>query len=802
MGRFIALLCVEVADSVGRCVLNRICTVFLGILFVFPWIGAVRAQSIALPHTEAQDPLELAREMPELAAQLSSFYREDDSIASFDNRFRLELVAGQYQQALDSITAMRRMIREQPVAPDRSGWIDLPYEIYARAKLEQRSRGVSFAEAYRQAFRGRFSHLDDWNAAEAIRAMSLANSEDIAQALKAELAAQVKVDTISQQDAVNLVSDYLASELYRESSSLNRALIIEDDAHRYIGEPQRLVRLSARVSVCTYILRPRSAAPLPSLLNFTIYAGSDEENEAEIRLSAAKGYVGIIGFPRGKVCSPGKPTAYVHDGEDVTGLIDWIASQPWSDGRVGMYGGSYEGFTQWAAAKHMPKALKTIIPAATVGPGIDVPMEGNVFWNFIYPWPFFTLDKKIDDDAVYHDASRWSRLDHDWYVSGRAYQDLEKIDGTPNPTFDAWISHPSYDKYWQNMVPYRTEFAKVTIPVLLTAGYFYGGPGAATYYFEQLEKYAPGAQHYLLIGPYHHIGAQYGVVSPQGNLRPTLAGLALDHIAEIDMLELRYQWFDYIFKSAPRPALLKDKVNYELIGANSWQHSPSLEAMNNAPLRFYLSSQPSALPRQNTQGPSPSNTAGTVYTLSSTSTTRTPVYLTVNMADRSDVDRPAVGGGVVDDAIDLHNAVAFVSQPLAQEKDVSGLLSGKLNLVVNKKDFDFEIDLYELTAQGQYAQLTQYWTRASYIRDRTRRHLLTPGRMEQFRFQTMHLAGRRVHAGSRLVAVVKVIKESGREINYGTGKPVSMETIQDAGTPLQVEWLGTSYLDVPTHTRY
>ena len=74
----------------------------------------------------------------------------------------------------------------------------------------------------------------------------------------------------------------------------------------------------------------------------------------------------------------------------VTPLIDWISKQAWSDGQVGMYGGSYEGFTQWAAAKHMPKALKALMPSVTVAPGIDVPMEGNVFQTFVYYWPFYT----------------------------------------------------------------------------------------------------------------------------------------------------------------------------------------------------------------------------------------------------------------------------------------------------------------------------------------------------------------------------------------------------------------------------
>jgi len=82
------------------------------------------------------------------------------------------------------------------------------------------------------------------------------------------------------------------------------------------------------------------------------------------------GYAGVEGFTRGKACSPDKPIPYEHDGADAAAVIDWISRQPWSDGRVGMYGGSYEGFTQWAAAKHRPKALKAMMPSVTAAPGI------------------------------------------------------------------------------------------------------------------------------------------------------------------------------------------------------------------------------------------------------------------------------------------------------------------------------------------------------------------------------------------------------------------------------------------------
>jgi putative CocE/NonD family hydrolase len=533
-------------------------------------------------------------------------------------------------------------------------------------------------------------------------------------------------------------------------------------------------------TVCAMMARPRAAGPLPALLDFTIYA-EPEFNLNEARRMASRGYAGIVGFVRGKGCSPDTPMPYEHDAADAAALIDWIAAQPWSNGRVGMYGGSYGGGTAWAATKRMPKALKAIMAGAPVAPGIDVPMEGNVFWSFVYPWPFYTMNTKTLDDATYNDSARWNRLNHDWYATGRAYRDLDKIDGTPNPVFDRWISHPGYDSYWQSLIPYRHEFARIDIPVLQTAGYYFGGPGSAVYYFNQHYRYRPNAEHYLVIGPYDHIRGHSGTVGLLGTSTMTnLAGYDFDPIAQLDMDALRYQWFDYTLKNGPKPPMLQDKVNYEVMGANIWKHAPSLAAMSNQTLRFHLSAARS----------------GKAYRLSQKKTAGS-VTLTVNLADRSDADRQSPGGGVLDKDLDTSNAVVFISDPIRTPAEISGLFSGRLDFITNKKDFDFNVSLFELTAKGEYLQLAPYWARASYVADLSHRHLLTPNKRQHLEFKSIRLMSRKVAPGSKIVVVLSVIKNNGQQINYGTGKDVSDETIADAKAPLKIRWFAESYVDLP-----
>src|SRR6185312_8005222 len=155
----------------------------------------------------------------------------------------------------------------------------------------------------------------------------------------------------------------------------------------------------------------------------------------------------------------------------------------------------------------------------------DSPMEGNIFDNYFYAWPFYTTTNKTLDAATYGDRARWTKLNRDWYLSGRPYRDLPKIDGAPNPFFERWLGHPSYDAYWQGMIPYREDFARIDIPVLTTTGYYDGGQIGALYYLGQHYRYRPGAEHYLVIGPYDHVSGQRGTVSLLGDPVDRLDGL-------------------------------------------------------------------------------------------------------------------------------------------------------------------------------------------------------------------------------------------------------------------------------------
>jgi putative CocE/NonD family hydrolase len=741
-------------------------------------------QRLPLPAGGLTSDSAIAKTLPRLAREAIALYANPDSDAYLDNLARLEIVAGDFRRGGETLARLRSL-RARSNAPKRAV-LPVPYEVYAKAGAALIATDKTFETAFLDSYREVVGALDDRAAGYEVPWIFGTPLGALESNFRQSIGRLTGKTEIPLADAIDLIRRYLGLTAFRSMVPFIAIAQEQDDKRRYVVDKDVLVPTPSGARICVSVFRPRVSTRLPALLDFSVYVNSFHTDEA--RLSASRGYVGVTGFSRGKACSPDAPIPFEHDGEDAAAVIDWIARQSWSDGRVGMFGGSYDGFTQWAAAKHRPKALKAMMPSVTADPGLGFPMEGGVYMNYAYPYPFYVTNNKGLDDATYFDSDRWQRLNRAWYLSGRAYAALDSIDGTPNPLFRRWLAHPGYDKYWQRMSPYGDEFARIDIPVLTTTGYYDSGQEGALYYFNQHIARRPTAEHYLLIGPYDHPGGQRGNISPTGSAQRFLRGYVIDSVAQIEIPgRLRYEWFDYVFKGGQKPALLRDRVNYQVMGANVWKSAPSISAMG---------------PRKLAMHPSRER-VGTAYRLTEGNPPRiATVVQTVNLADRGDVDEPNIDQAlddwaIVDSATHLANALEFMSEPFADPVEISGLFSGRLDFVTNKKDFDLDVTLFEKTPAGEYFQLSYVWQRVSYARDRTRRQLLVPDRLQHIPFTSARLTSRRFSAGSRLVVVVSVIKQPGEQINYGTGGPVSRETIADAGAPLRIEWRTSSEFLIP-----
>lgn len=755
---------------------NRIpVMVLLGLVL----LGASPAWAQPLPFdpqlATPDDSQAQARAMATLAQALlaqSPPLGEGASDAELLNRMRLQLVADAPQQALDTLSRLRARQAAQGLSQSRLSFVQ--YELYARTQQATGGRAQDFAPAFASTFREAFAALDDVDAYRAAQAFAydLARGRQDWQRLLQALPAD-QPPTPAQ--ARELLQAYQPWQAYRAMLPQASALLDADEQARYRRE-QVAIHGPDGATLSAFVVLPRAArAPLPAALVYTIYAETPRPWREAVQ-AAAHGYAGVVAFSRGKLASPDAIAPYEHEASDVNTVIDWIARQRWGDGRVGMYGGSYNGFSQWAALKHPHPALKTIVPYVAAIPGLGLPMENNVGLTANYSWAFYVGNTPYLDDETYNDRARWNGLGDRWFHSGRPYREIDQVDGTPNPLLQRWLRHPAYDSYWQAMVPQGREFARIHIPVLSITGYYDDGQISAIEYLKQHEAHHPHPQHVLLIGPYDHVGAQ------QYRKSPVLRGYAIDPVAQIDTPEITFQWLDYQLRGGPRPAPLQGRINFELMGANRWLTAPSLQALNAQGRRFYLATE--------ADGRTP------LLTPDKPAQPRA-LDQQVDLRDRKQTGNDYYPWPIVRRELDQSSGHTFVSAPLAEPMMLAGSFSGLLRIAINKRDVDLGVVLYELTPQGEYIHLSYFLGRASYAGDMSRRRLLRPGRIESIPFSRTRMVARQLQAGSRLVVQLNVNKNGGAQLNHGSGKDVSDESIADAGEPLQVRWYGDSYVSLP-----
>ncbi len=564
----------------------------------------------------------------------------------------------------------------------------------------------------------------------------------------------------------------IVSNTYSQQTNKTKS---EDLKSAYDIQDSVMIKTRDGAFISAIVVRKKEVSiPKPVILQYTIYV-TEARDIKSLKAAADKDYVGVIAYARGKRFSQEDIFPYENDANDAYDVIDWISKQKWCNGSIGMYGGSYNGLTQWAACKKMHPALKTIVPYVANRAGMGLPMENNVFINPNYEWSFYVGNNKYLDTITANDRQRFRKMQFKWWETGVAYKKMDSIDGSPNRLFQRWIKHPSFDEYWQKMSPYKKDFTQINIPILVIDGYYNDSQNSSLYYLRELQKYNPKANSYLIIGPYSHFGAQKG-----GS--PVLNGYKVDANALINTNEITYQWFDYILKNGAKPEILKDRINYQVMGANEWRSAPSIDKMNNGFLTFYLTN----------------NKSGKFYSLNATMPAKNS-YLSqeVDFADRQVQNNDYYPDPIIRKEIDTTNGYVFISDPLKEPLLVNGSFLGEIKASINKKDMDIGVTLYEVTPEGEYFNLAYFIGRASYAKDIKKRNLLKPNKIETIPFSNTRLVSKQLSKGSRLLITLNVNKNAFSELNYGTGKAVADETIKDVKEPLKIKWYNDSFVKIP-----
>lgn len=729
------------------------------ILFLTALSIASFGQEIPFKKVELSDSIALANQMQQLAVLC-----ETQNLSELDV-FKVQVIRGNYKTAL---VTFKKRIKGAPI--HQRPYLDI-YMHYAEAKLS-----TNFKDVFKNSYRKYVENSGDIQVINLDKALILRDPTDYYVSSFNNAYSNIKSEKISQATAKDLVKKYFLSTVFSSTRAIYFEEIKQDHKRRYIVNDSIVIPMKdgAEVSVVLVQRKGRLTSKKKStILVSTIYTGT---NLASAMLAAYKGYIGVIANTRGKRLSKSDIKPLEYENTDVYEVIDWISKQSWSNQKVAMFGGSYNGFTQWASMKHkVHPALKTIVPMVAIAPGIDYPMENNVLHNYSYSWNFYVTNNKFLDFEASNDFNRWNTLKNTWYKTGVAYNKLDSLDGQVNKLWNTYMQHPSYDEYWKKMIPYKEEFAKIDIPILTITGYYDDSQRGAMYYFNEHHKYAKNPNHYLLIGPYDHWTAQ---TKPEESLR----NYKLDKSALINIEEdIIYQWFDYVLNGNEKPSILKDKVNFQVMDTDTWMHKPSLSAMANDTLTYYFSA----------------TKTDDFYELKSEANP-SKVDMIVDFKDRETMNNTEYYPWPLEkDKINLKDGLIFKSEALKEDVIINGSFTGNLEFSINKKDVDYSVIVYQLTPEGNYFHLSYYIGRASYAKNREHRNLLTPNQNTQVSFDNSKLISKKIQKGSRFVVVVNVNKNSNAQINYGTGRDVNSESVRDAEIPLKITFTGNSSISLP-----
>lgn len=505
---------------------------------------------------------------------------------------------------------------------------------------------------------------------------------------------------------------------------------------------------------------------LPAIVTITPYISDRYHPDAQY--FARSGFAFLVVDTRGRGNSGGtfRPLG-IEDGTDGRDVVEWIARQPWSNGKIGMRGGSYGGYNQWVTARYFPAHLTTIVPVASPHHGTDFPMNYNIAFPYSIRWLALTSGV-TPQSRIFGDDGFWNRKFRQYHTEGLAFEDLDELVGVESTQFDEWVAHPRQDDYWAARVPSPEQYARFDLPILTITGYYDGDqPGAMEYYRRHMRFGSDSGKnrHYLVLGPWNHSGTRFPVQE--------FGGMAFGDAMMFDAFALDRDWYRWTMGDGAKPQFLLDKVTYFVAGANQWRGAPSLEAIADVEQVLYLAS--------------PGTAADSLFHSGS---------LLEDIPGRADIDgyvydpldtRKAQIDPPQDYIVDQSEAVMtrgdgliYHSAPFSEPTEISGYARLEAWIEMDVPDTDINVTLYEVLADGSTIALAGETLRARFRNSLASETLMTPGRVERFVFDRFYFFSRLVAEGSRLRLFIRPANTVSQQRNYNSGGVVASETRADA----------------------
>ncbi|MBL8064307.1 MAG: CocE/NonD family hydrolase [Chthonomonadaceae bacterium] len=330
------------------------------------------------------------------------------------------------------------------------------------------------------------------------------------------------------------------------------------------------VRMKTRdgVSLMADIARPNQPGKYPTILIRTPYGRA--ASIIQESWYAKRGYVVVSQDVRGRGGSDGEWDPLVNERRDGKDTLDWIVSQPWSDGKVGMIGGSYLGYVQWAAATTGHPALKCIVPQVSPPqPDKNFPWENGSFMLMANLWWCRVVkDRSATVAGAFAEMTNLMSLN-----TLPLTQADNKFFGSNVDFFDRWLRRPNLAD-WGDVFT-TSEVAKVKIPALHVSGIWDGdGIGTALHW-----EARNNPRDMLVFGPWTHL---FNSSHKFGDIEYGANG-----ILELEPIYLRF--FDTYLKDKSVSLDNQPKVRMFVTGKNSWAETSSWPPTTSSKVKWNLS---------------------------------------------------------------------------------------------------------------------------------------------------------------------------------------------------------------------
>jgi len=537
----------------------------------------------------------------------------------------------------------------------------------------------------------------------------------------------------------------------------------------------RHVRMRDGVELSADVYRPRGENRYPVILLRTPYLKSGRNSLEQGRLAVAHGYVYIAMDVRGRGESKGEFVPYRHDGPDGYDAIEWAAQQPWSNGKVGTIGKSYDAGVQWLAAIERPPHLAAMVSLATVGdPGTDIFNTGptGVPTPTMISWYHLVAGHGLQDLS----AIDWSALA--WHLPLATMDDAS---GRPLAYWKEHLSHPGSDPWWDPQ-RYQTRYRDVSVPVLHITGWYDDVQGVTLKNFTGMTTEGRSADirtsQKLIVGPWPHAI----------NHSRKLGDIDFGPTAVIDLDGYEYRWFDFWLKGTPNGIMSEPAVHLFHMGRNMWSDEAEWPIKRTEWTRYYLHSHGHA---NSLYGD------GTLSTRApETEPTDTYAY------DPSDpvpfiTEATFAQLGGPDDYRPVErrdDVLVYTSDRIASEILVCGPIRVQLHAASSAHDTDFMAKLIDVWPDGFAQRLSDGVVRGRFRNGMAQPSLLEPGQIYAYDVDLWNTcqsfaAGHQIRVEIASSAFPKYDRNlnTGESLATGTRMVVAAETIyHDAARPSSI----------------